>query len=145
MYTLHPLTVHLPIGLLIGNALLTILFLWRGDRSVETAAYHCLWLGTLLMLPAVATGTYEAVRHLFDAVNPRQDALGWINAHAALGVATLVVYWQAWQQRRRAPGLLDEPRTRRRYLATLGLGVTLLVGGGWIGGHLVYALGVGVR
>ena len=144
MYTLHPATVHLPIGLLIGNAVLTMLYVWRGDRTVEVAAYHCLWLGILFMLPAVATGTYEAVRHLFDPANQRSDTLGWINAHALLGLTALVVYWQAWQQRRRKPNLLAEAG-RRSYLATLAFGVLLLVAGGWVGGHMVYQLGVGVR
>jgi hypothetical protein len=62
MSPLHPFTVHLPIGLLIGNAIMTALYLWRGDRSLETAAYHCLWLGWLLLLPAVVTGTIDAAR-----------------------------------------------------------------------------------
>lgn len=144
MYTVHPLTVHLPIGLLIGNALFTLLYLRRGEKSLEAAAFHCLWLGTLLLLPAVATGTYEAVRHLFDPVRPRADALGWINAHAIAGVAVIVVYWMAWQQRRRTPGLLDDPVRRRGYLGLLGIGVLLLIVSGWIGGHMVYSLGVGV-
>lgn len=143
MYTVHPLTVHLPIGLLIGNALFTLLYLRRGEKSLEIAAFHCLWLGTLLLLPAVATGTYEAVRHLFDPVRPRADALGWINAHAIAGIAVIVVYWQAWQRRRRNAALLDGPE-RRGYLGLLGLGVLLLITSGWLGGHMVYSLGVGV-
>ena len=145
MYTLHPITVHLPIGLLVGNALFTLLYLRRHDRTVETAAYHCLWLGILLLLPAVATGTYEAARHLFLDDSPRNDALGWINAHALAGIATLVVYWQAWQIRRRNPAVLDTAASKGNYLRWLGLGFALLVVGGWLGGHLVYQLGVGVQ
>lgn len=145
MYTLHPITVHLPIGLLVGNALLTLLYLRRHDRTMETAAYHCLWLGVLLLLPAVATGTYEAARHLFLSDTPRNDALGWINAHALVGIATLAIYWQAWQLRRRNPAILDTAVTRRGYLRWIIVGFGLLVLGGWLGGHLVYELGVGVK
>lgn len=144
MYTIHPLTVHLPIGLLIGNALLTLLYLRRGDKSHEIAAFHCLWLGTLLLLPAVVTGTYAAVQSLFDPVRPRTDALAWMNAHAIAGVAVIVVYWQAWQQRRRNPALLDDQTQRRGYLGLLIAGVLLLVVTGWLGGQMVYSLGVGV-
>src|SRR5215211_3405360 len=57
MYPFHPLTVHLPIGLLLGNALLTLLYLRRGDRALETSAFHCLWLGWLAGLLALASGT----------------------------------------------------------------------------------------
>jgi uncharacterized membrane protein len=145
MYPFHPLTVHLPIGLLVGNAVLTVLYLRRGDRSIETGAYHCLWLGWLGALLAVATGTADAARQLLRADNPRDDALAWINGHAIVGLAILVVYWQAWQLRRRNPGVLDDPRARRGYLARLALGIALVVLDGWLGGHLVYALRLGVN
>ena len=144
MYALHPLSVHLPIGLLIGNALLTALYLRRGDPALEISAYHCLWLGWLLTLPAVLTGIYAAVRYLTSS-GSGNSALGWINAHAITGIALVVVYWQAWQQRRRHPAVLDDAHKRRGYLARLGLGVVLLVFSGWMGGHMVYTLGVGVN
>jgi uncharacterized membrane protein len=145
MYPFHPLTVHLPIGLLVGNAVLTVLYLRRGDRSIETGAYHCLWLGWLGALLAIATGTADAARQLLRADNPRDDALAWINSHAIVGLAILVVYWQAWQLRRRNPGVLDDPHARRGYLARLALGIALVVLDGWLGGHLVYTLRLGVN
>jgi uncharacterized membrane protein len=144
MYPFHPLTVHLPIGLLLGNALLTLLYLRRGDLAFETSAYHCLWLGWLGALLAIAAGTLDAARHLLAGANPRTDALGWINAHALVGFAILIVYWQAWQIRRRNPGVLANTTARRGYLARLMLGVALLVLDGWLGGHLVYSLRLGV-
>lgn len=144
MYPFHPLTVHLPIGLLLGNALLTLLYLRYGDSALEVSAFHCLWLGWLGVLLAVATGTFDAARQLFGTPNPRDDALGWINMHALTGIAILVVYWQAWQARRRHPAILDDRRLRRGYLARLAFGVALVVLNGWLGGHLVYTLRLGV-
>ncbi|HEU5099194.1 MAG TPA: DUF2231 domain-containing protein [Roseiflexaceae bacterium] len=144
MYPFHPLTVHLPIGLLLGNALLTLLYLRRGDRTFETSAFHCLWLGWLGTLLAIAAGSFDAARQVLDPVNPRADALGWINAHALIGFVLLVIYWQAWQIRRRDPGVLDDPARRRGYLARLAIGVGLLVLDGWMGGHLVYSLRLGM-
>jgi uncharacterized membrane protein len=145
MSPLHPFTVHLPIGLLIGNAIMTALYLWRGDRSLETAAYHCLWLGWLLLLPAVVTGTIDAARQVFDPLHPREDALVWVNAHALAGVAIMIVYWQAWQARRRNPAILDDAGARRGYLALLTLGAMLVVLTGWLGGRLVYSLRLGIE
>jgi uncharacterized membrane protein len=145
MYPLHPLTVHLPIGLLLGNALLTLLALRRDDATLEVSAFHCLWLGWLGALLAVASGIFDAVRQLFGTPTPRNDALNWINAHGLVGLAILVVYWQAWQMRRRHPGILGEARARRGYLARLAIGVALLVLDGWLGGHLVYTLRLGVE
>ena len=144
MYPFHPQTVHLPIGLLLGNALLTILYLRRGDQAFEVSAWHCLWLGWLGALLAIAMGTLDAARQLFDATHPRGDALGWINAHAIVGIAILLVYWQAWQIRRRNPRVLNDVRARRGYLARLALGVALLLLDGWLGGHLVYTLRLGI-
>jgi uncharacterized membrane protein len=144
MYPIHALTVHLPIGLLLGNALLTALYLRRGDPTLETSAYHCLWLGWLGAMLAVAAGIFDAARQLFDPLNPRGDALGWINAHAIVGIAILLIYWQAWQQRRRRPSILAEREARRGYLARLALGLALVVVDGWLGGHLVYVLRLGV-
>ncbi|MFL5804357.1 MAG: DUF2231 domain-containing protein [Roseiflexaceae bacterium] len=144
MYPFHAPTTHLPIGLLLGNALLTVLYLRRGDTTLETGAYHCLWLGWFGVALAVATGIFDAARQLLDAANPRTDALGWINAHALAGIIILVVYWQAWQMRRRRPDILADRSARRGYLARLALGVALIVVDGWLGGHLVYSLRFGV-
>ena len=108
--------------MLLGNALLTVLYLRRGDAALETNAYHCLWLGWLGAALAVAAGTFDAARLLFDPVHPRTDALRWINAHALVGIAILVVYWQAWQARRHRPVILADPQGRCGYLARLGLG-----------------------
>jgi uncharacterized membrane protein len=139
---IHPLTVHLPIGLLIGNALLTALYLRRRDPGVELAAYHCLWLGLIATLPALGAGAWDALRHL-SGRSPHPEALVWINAHAASSVTLAIVYWQAWQIRRRNPGILDAPRQRRGYLARLAIGTALITLSGWIGGHMAYVLGVG--
>lgn len=143
MYPFHPLTVHLPIGLLLGNAALTALYLRRGDRAYETSAFHCLWLGWLGALLAVALGVFDAARFVLGA-GVQGNTLAWVNAHALVGAAILVVYWQAWQMRRRTPGILDDLGARQGYLARLGLGVALLVLDGWLGGHLVYSLRLGV-
>ena len=105
----------------------------------------CLWLGWLGTLLAVATGTLDAARQLFGTASPRDDALGWINAHALVGLSIVAVYWQAWQIRRRNPGVLADPAMRRGYLTRLILGIALVVLDGWLGGHMVYSLRLGVN
>lgn len=144
MYPFHALTVHVPIGLLLGNAVLTALYLYRGDASFEGAAYHCLWLGWIGALIAVAFGIFDAARQVYGSAALPADALGWINAHGLVSLAILVIYWQAWQIRRRRPNILAEQSGRRGYLARIGLGVLLIGIDGWLGGHLVYALRLGI-
>ncbi len=145
MYALHPLTVHFPLGLLLASGLFTLLYLRRGERAWETSAYHCLLVGWIAGAVALASGTIDALRQLVGPDVPRDNGLiGWVNAHAFLNVAVVIVYGQALLLRRRRPDLLDDDQARRGYLARHILGAALLAAGGWVGGHLVYGLGMGV-
>jgi uncharacterized membrane protein len=140
VYPLHPLSVHFPIALLLANGLLTLLYLRGWGAAFETSAYHCLVLGWLGTGVALVTGTIDAARQL-----PLGPALGWVNAHAAVGIAILIVYGQALLQRRRDPHLLKPDAVgRRAYLTRLALGAGLVVLDGWLGGHLVYGIGLGI-
>jgi uncharacterized membrane protein len=141
---LHPMTVHLPIGLLLGHAIFLAIFLWRRSSQHEFVAYQCLWLGWVTLLPAVITGTIDAARQVVGPAAPRTDALMMVNAHAAAGVALMVVYWQAWHYRRRHPEWAAVIVQRRAYLGYTALGMILLVLNGWLGGQLVYSLRLGV-
>ncbi len=148
LFPVHPITVHLPIGLLIGNMLLTVFVLRSQDatnaQSLDGAAYQCLRLGTLFLLPAIAAGIIDTTRYWFSAAR-QEHVLIWLNMHALLGFILLIVYWQAWQLRRHNPGILLQSEARTAYILRLGIGCILLLISGWIGGHMVYAFGVGLR
>lgn len=146
MYPLHPFTVHFPLALLLASGLFTLLAVRRGERAWETSAYHCLIVGWLTGLVAVLTGSIDALRQLSGPDALGNNALiGWVNAHAFSNIAALVVYGQALLLRRRRRGeLLDDPQARRSYLRLHLVGALLLLVGGWLGGHLVYSLGMGV-
>lgn len=136
----HPVVVHFPIALLSLNLALTFWYLRRKDPFVERAAYGALVIGWWGALAATLTGTFDL------ALNwpLRADTVPWINAHAVLGFAVLVIDGQALLRRRRDPQILDGPRTRA-YVGLLGLGALTLLAGGYVGGHLVYGLGFGIR
>jgi uncharacterized membrane protein len=144
MYALHPLTVHFPLGLLLASGLFTLIGLRRAAPAWEASAYHCLLVGWLAGVVALASGTYDALRQLAGPDLPRDGALvGWVNAHAFINLAGLIIYGQALLLRRRGPAIFDNRQTRRAYLARQAVGALLLVVGGWIGGHLVYVLRMG--
>lgn len=146
MYALHPITVHFPLALLLVSGLFTVIALRRGDARWETSAYHCLIVGWLAGVVALLTGTVDAVRQLVGPDAPRDNELvGWVNAHAIANLGAMGVYGQALLRRRRRADLLDDPDARRRYLWLHAVGAALLLAGGWIGGHLVYVLGLGVQ
>ncbi len=140
MYALHPAVVHFPIALLLLNLVLTLRHLRRPDPFGERAAYGALVLGWWGALAAVASGILAAAL----AWPVEAGVLTWLNSHAVLGFALLVVYGRALLRRRREPDVLAGPG-RRPYLLLLLLGAGLLLLDGWIGGHMVYRLGVGVE
>lgn len=146
MYPIHPFTVHFPIALLLANGLLTFLYLRRGDRALETSAYHCLLLGWVGAVIATATGAIDAFRQLTGPDVPRDTLLlTWVNAHAAVGIVLVLVYGQALRQRRRQPDVLDDPQRRGGYLRLLVIGAVLVLLDGWLGGSLVYTWRMGIE
>jgi uncharacterized membrane protein len=145
MYALHPFTVHFPLALLLVSGLFT-LFAIRQGGAWGASAYHCLLIGWLAAVVALLSGTFDAVRQLIGPDVARDNALiGWVNAHAFTNLAATFVYGQALLRRRRHPAILDDPEARRGYLRLHAIGAVLLLSGGWIGGELVYAFGLGVR
>lgn len=140
MYPVHAFTVHFPIALLLVSGLFTALALRRGGEGWGQSAYHCLIVGWLASVVALITGVADIARQLADV----GGAIGWVNAHAFVNVAAVLVYGQALLRRRRNPAILDDADGRRGYLGLHGLGAALIIVGGWLGGHLVYALGIGI-
>jgi uncharacterized membrane protein len=144
MYALHPFTVHFPIALLLASGLFTWLALRRAGGGWETSAYHCLLLGWLGGVAATLTGLFDATSQLLGPDARRDNALiNWVNAHAFSSLAALLVYGQALLRRRRNPAILADPEGRRSYLRLHLVGAALLLIGGWLGGYLVYELGLG--
>lgn len=145
MYAIHPLTVHFPVALLLTSSLFTLLYLRGRQQSFEISGYYCLVVGWLASLLSLLTGTIDAVRQVVGSDAPHRDAIQWVNAHAGISMLIVVVFGQALLRRRRDPALLDDPVGRVAYLRLLALGSVLIVIGGWLGGYLVYTLGLGVQ
>jgi uncharacterized membrane protein len=139
VYTIHPAVVHFPIALLLVNAGLTLFTLRRPDPFLERAAYGAMVIGWWGTLAAITTGIISAA--LEWPVSP--EVLPWLNGHAVAGFALLIVYGRAILWRRRDPGVLHGPRASR-YVILILLGAALVVLDAWLGGYIVYRLGVGV-
>jgi uncharacterized membrane protein len=143
-YPLHPLTVHFPVALLLANGLLTLLYLRGWGAAYEVSAYHCLVLGWFGAVVATLSGAWDAWQQVYGPAAARDVVmLNWVNAHAAIGLAIVGVYGRALLLRRRQPDVLSDGRARRGYLRLLLVGVVLVLLDGWLGGYLVYTLGLG--
>ncbi|HEY0606550.1 MAG TPA: DUF2231 domain-containing protein, partial [Herpetosiphonaceae bacterium] len=99
---LHPFATHFPIALLLINLALTLVYLRRSDPFLERSAYGALVIGWWGLFAAILTGTLD----LALSWPLRAETVVWINAHAALGIALLIIYGQALLRRRRDPAVL---------------------------------------
>jgi nitrite reductase/ring-hydroxylating ferredoxin subunit/uncharacterized membrane protein len=119
----HPVLVAVPIGAWTSVVVLDAI------GADDTATRHLVGLGTLAALPAALTGACDWLSTA--GAERRVGAVHAVVNYAALGLQ--VASWVARRHGRRARG------------AALSLAGTSLVGvSGWLGGHLAYALGVGV-
>jgi uncharacterized membrane protein len=143
-YPFHPRTVHFPIALSLVGAFFILLGAALATRKDDGGSERWLqfgrmslvlgWIGVLV---AVITGLVDQSRAPDDPVVTQT-----INLHITVGVALLVVlglavYWplknkRVWTERRWA------------YLALIAVAAGLVLVESWLGGKLVYQLGVGV-
>lgn len=121
-HPLHPLLVTAPIGAWTSATALDLL------GSTPRVARRLVGAGVVMALPTAMTGLTDWLDT--DGAEQRVGAL-----HAAVNATAVAAYTASW---------LLRPRHPRAGVATgfVAAGVATL--GGWLGGHLVYAMGVGV-
>ena len=125
-HPLHPLLTDLPIG-----AWVSAMFLdYFGGKRSRPAADRLIGLGVLAALPTAASGAASWSDFNEDA--PRR--LGVV--HAVSNSVALTLYGASYVARKRGK------RYRGKLLALAGAGAMTV--GGYLGGHLTYAQGVGV-
>jgi nitrite reductase/ring-hydroxylating ferredoxin subunit/uncharacterized membrane protein len=112
----------MPIGAWVSAAVLD-------GTGNTTAARRLVGLGCLAALPAAAAGAND-----WSTTDGAERRVGFV--HALLNDAALTSYWLSWRARRRGN------HTKGVALSLVGVG--FLGAGGWLGGHLAYAQGVGV-
>jgi nitrite reductase/ring-hydroxylating ferredoxin subunit/uncharacterized membrane protein len=119
----HPMLVAVPIGSFLGAGYLDVV----SPRKGRAAARRLIGFGLATAVPSV----YAGVSDWMDT-DGAERRVGLV--HAALNAAALSLYGASWLARGRG----------RRGVGLAVAGAGLLGAGGWLGGHLAYALGVGV-
>jgi nitrite reductase/ring-hydroxylating ferredoxin subunit/uncharacterized membrane protein len=127
-HPVHPLLIVVPMGSWISAVVLD----WLGGKDAETAADLLLGAGLAGAVPTVATGYADWSDS--EPANDRVRRIGIV--HAASNGTAAVLF--AASLAARAGGA----RGKGKLLALLGLGA--MGAGGYLGGHLTYAEGVGV-
>lgn len=141
-YPFHPRLVHFPIALsLIGVAFVAISFLQHRDGD------RWFWSGRLLVLLGWIGAVVAGITGLVDQSRaPDLPAVHeTINTHITVGIALIVVFGLALYWPLRNKQFLLKGGGRWAYGALLLLGVALVLVESWLGGQLVYKLGVGVQ
>ena len=138
---LHPRFVHFPVALLATGSVIALVYLlgWR-RQALPVVAWAMILLGWLGIFPAILSGLIDRNRAPDD---PAVTAV--MNPHIAASFGLLIVYGWLLYERLRSGDVLDQPRRRGVMISLLILGLVILVVEGWLGGKLVYELGVGVR
>jgi len=134
-HPIHPMVIVFPLGLLATSLIFDILYLVLGDVTLAAVSY---WL----IVAGIIGGLLAAIFGLLDwtgiPANTRAKALGlW---HGIGNFIVVVLFILSWLVRRDIPNY--EPNT-----LALGLSVAavlLATVTGWLGGELVYRLGMAV-
>ena len=121
-HPLHPLLVAVPIGSWTSAAVFDL----AGEHD---AARKLIGLGVLAAAPAAATGTND-----WMSTSEGERRVGLV--HAILNWAAIASYGASWLARRRGH--------RASGVAWSLIGASTVGVSGWLGGHLAYALGIGV-
>lgn len=125
-HQVHPMLTDLPIGAWVMASALD----WTTGKSSAKAAKRLVALGVLTAIPTAASGASD-----WSETYGGEQRIGVV--HALSNVAGLVMQSASWVARRRGH------RFTGMALSTVGLGATL--GGAYLGGHLSFIKGVGVK
>jgi nitrite reductase/ring-hydroxylating ferredoxin subunit/uncharacterized membrane protein len=127
-HTLHPLLQLLPLGNWTSAVTLDLI----GGEDGEAAADKLIATGLLAAVPTFVTGWND-----YADTEPASDSVRRIGLlHAATNGVGASLFASSLVARGRGA------RGKGKFLALAGMGV--LSAGGWLGGHLAYAEGVGV-
>ncbi len=129
---LHPLLVHLPIGILLLAFLFEVLSRIRPYRKLRFAIRPALGIGTLAALLSVITGLYLAEQGAYDE--------RILRGHKYLGIATAALAVLIYVHRRYA--IVPDKIARRRIRLALFVALTFfIVLTGHFGGSLTHGSG----
>src|SRR5688572_28459280 len=134
-HPIHPMLVAFPLGLLASAVLFDILYLTTAHPAFPTVSFYMFATGVICGL---ATAMFGFIDWLALPNNSRAKNIGlW---HGIGNVVIVVMLSLSWLLRR--DNLNFVPDGLSSILAFAGVGLALITW--WIGGELVYRLGVAV-
>jgi uncharacterized membrane protein len=144
-HPVHPMLIPFPIALFAGALVADIIFLVNGNFFWYEASYVATGFGIVFALLAAVAGLFE-----FMTIPRKLHAKRTATIHALVNVGVVAIFVISFIFRSGRPfsiALPTEPLQDAALWAVVFLslaGNALLLVGGWLGGHLVYAHGVGI-
>jgi uncharacterized membrane protein len=136
-HPLHPILVHLPVGLWIASFVLDIAYFSTGNSDLAVSSYYCMALGLLGALLAVPTGLAE-YQDIPVSTLPRRVA----TLHLFMNLVIMLFYVGNLISRFKNVGDSFHFVTVQQLFLSI-LSVFLLSISGYLGGRLVYYYGIG--
>jgi uncharacterized membrane protein len=134
-HPIHPMLVVFPLGLLASAVVFDILYLTTANPAFPTVSFYMIAVGVIGGLLAAIFGFID---WLALPNNSRAKNIGlW---HGIGNFVIVVMFAVSWLLRRDNPNFM--PDNLSSILAFAGVGLALITW--WIGGELVYRLGVAV-
>ncbi|HCM40645.1 MAG TPA: hypothetical protein DIS93_11840 [Bdellovibrionales bacterium] len=138
-HPLHPLMVHLPVGLWIGSLVCDIGFLASDSANFAIASYYMMLLGLIAVLLAVPTGLAEYVS---IPANTRPKNIA--TTHMSLNILIAVLFLVNFLMRRGLENGVPSIVTTGQFIFSL-ITVGILGFSGYLGGLMVFNYGIGHR
>ena len=133
-HPLHPILIALPLGLLTASLIFDIRAKKRLDSTDGKIARALIGCGVLSGLVAAIPGIIDWINVPNDS---RAKTIGlW---HGSGNIVALSLFALSWKKRRPNETQPDNSAVALSLLASAILGLT-----GWLGGEMIYRLGIGV-
>lgn len=133
-HPVHPMLVVFPLGLFATSVVFDIIGGLDNNGYWSSASYYMIGAGVISGMAASAVGTIDL---LAIPAKTRAKRIGLF--HGAVNIATITMFAASWLMRNSAENRED---TTAVLVSIVGIAIGTL--GGWLGGELVYRLGVGV-
>lgn len=135
-HPVHPMLIVFPLGLLATAVVFDILFMTTGNQAFPTVSYYLIAAGVIGGLTAAIFGFID---WLGLPANSRARTIAtW---HGLGNVLIVVLFLLSWFIRGNNDDLI--PNAQALTLSFAGVALALVTG--WLGGELVYRLGIGVE
>jgi uncharacterized membrane protein len=124
-HPLHPIIVHLPMGLVVGSVAFSLADMKWPDKNYATSAYHCILLSLIAVIPVYIAGLLDWQQWFGGDVNK------WIIIKMILGVLlTIMLFVTVQQKKKGAP--------QKKLFVFYLISLAICGGLGFSGGELLY-------